>query len=146
MFNDYSDYGSDNTTWRIKDDRLEEYFHFPDPSRYITEIIPSPDKSLVAVKTASNKSEFIVIMDIVNGMISPELVGTARGAYGAQEEINIPLRIDNENYCTINKVSWITNDVLPFDSQLTYNNAETTENVTVGYEFSNKSMDVKVND
>lgn len=145
LFNNYSDYGSHNVLWRIKDNVLEQYIAFPEPFMYITDIIPSPDHSLLAVKMASNKSEFIVIIDIINGKISPELVGTARGVYGAQKGVNVPMRIDNENYCSINSVEWITNDRLLFNSMLTYNNAETAENVTVDYGFSNKSISIQIN-
>ncbi|GJM72184.1 hypothetical protein HMSSN036_44000 [Paenibacillus macerans] len=55
LFNNYSDYGSQNVLWRIKDNVLEEYSSFSTPSMYIKEIIPSPNRKLVAIVTCSNK-------------------------------------------------------------------------------------------
>src|SRR5690606_4457 len=53
MFNNYSDYGSQNVLWRIKDDMLEKYRSFTLPSMYVTAIIPSPNQQLIAVVTVS---------------------------------------------------------------------------------------------
>lgn len=143
LFNNYSDYGSHNVIWRIKDNVLEEYIRFPEPSMYIVEIIPSPDHSLFAVKTGSNKSEFVVIIDAINGTISPELVGTARGIYSKQKGVDVLLRIDNENYCSVSDIVWKSNDSLLFNSEMTYDNRATIESVSVEYKFSNKSIKVE---
>lgn len=64
---------------------LKEYSSFSPPSMYITDIIPSPNKKLVAIVTCSNKSEFVQIINIEEGMTSPELVESARVKYGAQK-------------------------------------------------------------
>lgn len=85
LFNHYSDYGSHNVLWRIKDNVLEEYFSFSAPSMYIKEIIPSPNRKLIAVVTCSNKSEFVQIINVEEGRTSPELVESARVNHGAQK-------------------------------------------------------------
>ena len=118
-------------------DTVENQYEHGELARSISKFLYTIDREA--------RSVFIVIIDIINSKISPELVGTARGVYGAQKGVNVPMRIDNENYCSINSVEWITNDRLSFNSMLTYNNAETVENVTVDYEFSNKSISIQIN-
>ncbi|CQR53317.1 hypothetical protein [Paenibacillus riograndensis] len=143
LFNNYSDYGSQNVLWRIKDNVLQEYLSFSPPSMYITDIIPSPDKKLVAVMTSSNKSEFVQIMNIEEGRISPELVESARVKYGAQKKLDTWTRPDHENYSYADKVVWKDNDTLEFEGSLAYQDTEIIENVTVAYQFSKKVMEVK---
>jgi len=142
LFNNYSDYGSQNVIWRIKDNALKEYRSFSSPSMYITNIIPSPNKKLVAIVTASNKSEFIQIMDIEEGMTSPELVESARVKYGAQQQLDTWIRLDHESYNSVANIVWKDNDTLEFDGSLAYQNTELIANVTVAYQFSKKVMEV----
>lgn len=143
LFNNYSDYGSQNVIWRIKDDVLNEYFSFSTPSMYIKKMIPSPNHKLVAIVTCSNKSDFIQISNIEEGMISPELIESARVRYGAQKELDTWIRIDHENYSNADKIVWKDNDTLAFEGSLAYQNTEIIENVTVKYQFSKKIMEVK---
>ncbi|MBE1553198.1 hypothetical protein [Sporosarcina limicola] len=143
LFNNYSDYGSQNVIWRIKDDVLEEYYHFPAPSLYIRKMIPSPDQKSIAVVTVSNKSEFIQIINVEEGINSPELVESARIKYGAQKELETWIRTDHENYSYVNNIAWKDDNTLQFEASLAYENTEIIENVTVTYQFSNKVMEVK---
>ncbi|MCE3199118.1 hypothetical protein [Paenibacillus sonchi] len=143
LFNNYSDYGSQNVLWRIKDNVLQEYLSFSPPSMYITDIIPSPNKKLVAVVTGSNKSEFVQIMNVEAGKTSPELVESARVKYGAQKKLDTWTRPDHENYSYADKVEWKDNDTLEFEGSLAYQDTEIIENVTVAYQFSKKVMEVK---
>ncbi|WP_139990605.1 hypothetical protein [Paenibacillus paridis] len=143
LFNNYSDYGSQNVLWRIKDNVLEKYFSFSAPSMYITEIIPSPDRELVAIVTGSNKSQFVQIMNVEEGMISPELVESARINYGTQKELETWIRTDHENYSFVNNIVWESNDRLRFEGSLAYQNTEIIENVMVTYQFSKKEIEVK---
>ncbi|MNC27770.1 hypothetical protein D3C75_759570 [compost metagenome] len=143
LFNNYSDYGSQNVLWRIKDNVLKEYLSFSTPSMYITDIIPSPNKKLVAVVTGSNKSEFVQIMNVEEGRTSPELVESARVKYGAQKELDTWVRPDHENYSYADKVVWKDNDTLEFEGSLAYQDTEIIENVTVAYQFSKKVIEVK---
>ena len=61
LFPDYSDYGSHNEIWMIKDGILSKFYSFQEPNMYITSIVPSPDGKLFAVSTCSNKSSYLVI-------------------------------------------------------------------------------------
>ncbi|MEK3675052.1 hypothetical protein [Paenibacillus sp. FSL R10-2771] len=142
LFNHYSDYGSQNVLWRIKDNKLEEYSSFSAPSMYITEMIPSPDKRLVAVVTCSNKSEFVQIINVEAGRTSPELIESARVKYGAEQEIDTWIRPDYENYSDASNIVWKDNDTLEFKGSLAYQDTEIIENVSVTYQFSSKVMEV----
>jgi hypothetical protein len=142
LFNHYSDYGSQNVLWRIKDNKLEEYSSFSAPSMYITEMIPSPDKRLVAVVTCSNKSEFVQIINVEAGRTSPELIESARVKYGAEQEIDTWIRPDYENYSDASNIVWKDNDTLEFEGSLAYQDTEIIENVSVTYQFSSKVMEV----
>ena len=84
LFNDYSDYGSHNQIWRIKDGQLSQYTSFFEPMSYITGLYSSPDGRLLAVSLASNKSNFVVVLDFINGYVSSELVGSARALWANQ--------------------------------------------------------------
>lgn len=143
LFNNYSDYGSQNVLWRIKDNELEQYLSFSKPSMYIKQIIPSPDQKLIAVVTCSNKSEFIQIIDPEEGRVSPELVESARVKYGAQNQLDTWIRIDYENYSYVNNIEWKENDTLGFEAVLAYDNAETIENINVTYKLGQKLMKVE---
>ena len=142
LFNQYSDYGSHNVLWRIKDDVLTECMHYSNPYMYIKEIVPSVNGKLIAVVTCSNKSEFIQVMDLEQGRISPELVESARVKYGAQEQLDTWIRIDHENYSFIQDAMWKDDNVLEFKAMLTYDN-QLEKNVTVTYDFSQKQMKVE---
>lgn len=143
LFNNYSDYGSQNVIWRIKDNVLKEYLSFSAPSMYVTKIIPSPNKKLVAVVTCSNKSNFVQISNIEEGRTSPELIESARVKYGAQKELDTWIRTDHENYSYADNIVWKDNDTLAFEGSLAYQNTEIIENVTVTYQFSKKIIEVK---
>lgn len=143
LFNNYSDYGSHNVLWRIKDNMLKEYTSFSSPSMYIREIIPSPNGRLVAIVTCSNKSDFIQIIDVEEGMWSPEIIESARVKHGAQQNIETWIRTDHENYSYASNIKWKDNDTLQFEGSLAYQNTEIIENVTVAYQFSKKVIEVK---
>lgn len=143
LFNNYSDYGSQNVLWRIQNNKLEQYVSFSNPSMYIKEIIPSPDRKLVAIITNSNKSEFVEVMNIEEGKWGPELVESARVKYGAQKAYDTWIRSDHENYSYVNDFKWKDDNRLEFEGSLAYNDTEIIENVIVNYKFKEKVMEVK---
>lgn len=143
LFNDYSDYGSGNVLWRIKDGILEEYFSFSKPSMYIKEIIPSPDHKRLAIVTCSNKSEFVQIIGVEEGKISPELVESARVKYGAEKGLTTWIRADYENYSYIRNIEWKNDNMLEFETSFTYDDTSDNIEAKVIYEFSEKRMQIK---
>lgn len=143
LFNNYSDYGSGNVLWRIKDGTLEEYFSFSKPSIYIKEIIPSPDHKRLAIATCSNKSEFVQIIGVEEGKISPELVESARVKYAAEKGLTTWIRTDYENYSYIRSIAWKNDDILEVETTFTYDDTSDNIEVKVTYEFSEKQMHIK---
>ncbi|MER2038154.1 MAG: hypothetical protein ABS944_08410 [Solibacillus sp.] len=143
LFNNYSDYGSQNVLWKIKDDKLEEFFSFSSPSMYITDIVASPNKQLIAVVTSSNKSEFVQIINVEEGKISPEIIESARVNYGAQKGLDTWIRTDHENYNSVMNISWKDNDTLEIEASLAYDDTAIIENVHIVYQSSHKVMEVK---
>lgn len=143
LFNNYSDYGSQNVLWKIEDDKLETFIAFSSPSMYITDIIASPDKKLIAVVTSSNKSEFVVIINVKERMVSPEIIESARVKYGAQKGLDTWIRTDHENYNSLINISWRDDTTLELEASLAYEDTAIIENVYIVYESSNKAMEVK---
>ena len=143
LFNNYSDYGSQNVIWKIENDQLETFMPFSDPSMYITNIIASPNKKLIAVVTSSNKSEFVVIINVAERMVSPEIIESARVKYGAQKGLDAWIRTDHENYSSLMNISWKDDATLEIDASLAYDDTAIIENVHIVYDSSNKAMEVK---
>lgn len=68
LFNDYSDYGSYNELWMIKNDELTKLHSFEDPQTYINATEPitlSPGRDKIAVTTSSRRSNSINIIDLM---------------------------------------------------------------------------------
>lgn len=147
LFNDYSDYGTYNKLWQIKDDKLSEYTHFDKPLMYIRRIIQSPDKKLLAVSFVSNKSSYLVILDIENHVTSPELVDSARIMVAKDLDIPCWQRADFENYSSVEEeaAKWTDNNSITFPVSLWYPKADgesdtVINNVIVRYDFHQKHM------
>lgn len=144
LFHNYSDYGDYNEIWRIKQEKLEKYFSFSKPSLYIREMKLSPDRGLLAVTTCSNKSDFMIVLDPIKGMVSPDLISSSRMIFGARKEYPVFVRIDNENYSGVTNVSWKNNRVISFDASLPYNDMEIIENVSVQYDVDKRSFNIEL--
>lgn len=137
LFNDYSDYGSYNQLWRIKDGRLESYITFFDPMMYITDLLPSPDGKLLAVSLCSNKSNFVVVINFIDSHFSSELIGSSRALWACQsdEERFADIRIDHETYSGCGNLRWLDNETLEFDAALSYNHTDIVDDVRVVYNY-----------
>ena len=145
LFPDYSDYGSHNEIWMIKDGILSKFYSFQEPNMYITSIIPSPDGKLFAVSTCSNKSSYLVIFDSARTTVSPELIDSARLRLAQDRQLTVWERIDHENYTGLNPkdISWLSNDILSFQADLSYNGAEIVIPAAVTYHFSSKQLTIE---
>ncbi len=137
LFNDYSDYGSYNQLWRIKDGQLESFITFFDPMMYITDLLPSPDGRLLAVGLCSNKSNFVVVINFIDGHFSSELIGSSRALWACQsdEERFADIRIDHETYSGCGNLRWLDNDTLGYDAALSYNHTDIVDVVRVVYNY-----------
>ncbi len=145
LFNDYSDYGSYNEIWMIKNDELSKVMSFDYPKMYINQIIPSPDERFFAVTTSSNKSSYVIVWDLVNGMTSPELIDSARIMVAKDLNYVFWQRSDYENYSGFNSIEWENSDCLKFHASLSYNGTEMVEQAVVRYYVNEKRMEYEVN-
>ena len=148
LFNDYSDYGSYNQLWRIKDGRLESYITFFDPMMYITDLLPSPDGKLLAVSLCSNKSNFVVVINFIDSHFSSELIGSSRALWACQsdEERFADIRIDHETYSGGGNLRWLDNETLEFDAALSYNHTDIVDDVRVVYNYRTDEYSVRAID
>ena len=143
LFNAYSDYGSHNKLWRVQDGELAECFSFRAPHMYIRDMLLSPDATLLAIQTGSNKSEYIIIYDAINGFVSTELIDNARILAAKDMGYAIQQRMDFENYSGGQNMTWIDSDTLEFEADLR-GDAEGLEEFAaraiVRYDFRQKHM------
>ncbi len=148
LFNDYSDYGSYNQLWRIKDGRLESYITFFDPMMYITDLLPSPDGKLLAVSLCSNKSNFVVVINFIDSHFSSELIGSSRALWACQsdEERFADIRIDHETYSGGGNLRWLDNETLEFDAALSYNHTDIVDDVRVVYNYRTDEYSIRAID
>lgn len=146
LYKDYSDYGTYNVIWKIKDDELSKFYSFNEPSMYITSIVLSPDSKSIAVSTCSNKSEYVVIFDVENGMVSPELVDSARNKVAGILGYDMWVRIDRENYSGLGDIDWVDGNTVAFEAGLSFNGTEIVEDVYVTYDYLKKNLNVELLD
>ncbi|MCL2084195.1 MAG: hypothetical protein FWH06_02930 [Oscillospiraceae bacterium] len=148
LFNDYSDYGTYNQIWTIKDDELRVLASFNEPKRYIKQILPSPDKRLFAVELISNKSTYIEIYN-ENGVVSPEIIDSARIRVANELNLDYWQLPDLENYSTARAIEWAGNDVIEIHAVLwndkTSMGAELfVDDVIVRYYYGQGRMEYKI--
>jgi hypothetical protein len=148
LFNDYSDYGSYNQLWMIRDGELTDYMSFSYPLMYIKQMIPSPDKKLFAVVFCSNKSEFLTIHDIENGVTSAELIDSARVLLSKELNNDFWARLDNENYSYISSedaaISWTNNSSIKFYANLSYDDGMEKYKTLIHFDFKQKTMKCEI--
>ena len=141
-FCDYSDYGGYNKIWQIKDGKLKEYMTLSGSMIYISDFYLSPDKSLLAVKACSGRSEFLFVISPSEGKLSCEIISSAKNKIAFENGYSTDVRIDGENYCSYDEVKWVKNEILEFNGSFTYNDVGKTVNYKVQYVFSNGNITV----
>lgn len=155
LFPDYSDYGSHNQLWCLREGALSPYISFSAPYNYIADLLPSPDGRLLAVGLCSNKSSQLVILDDAGGYCSTELISTSRilwpqqlgGEEGRRRRADS--RIDNETYSSYRQLHWLDNNRLQFVADLAYNDSDTPycavdicDSVSVTYDFPQNTYEM----
>ena len=124
---------------------------------YITGIYPSPDGRLLAVSLSSNKSNFVVVLDFIDGYVSSELVGSARALWANQLArqgiVNraAVIRSDFETYSSCYDLQWLNNTTLHFGADLCFDDGETAEydaceivdSVNVNFDYATKEYSFK---
>lgn len=146
LFNDYSDYGSHNELWIIKDDILSKLYSYKEPSMgfFIDKNEPmvfSPEKDKIAVQTCNRTNSSVNIVDVNSGRVGPELMESAIKKVAMDHK-------DYDNsyagaYSWGGNLKWIDNNTLEFEADLAYNFGEMIEHVIVKYNFSNNSLEYR---
>lgn len=147
LFNDYSDYGSYNELWIIKDDNLSKLYSFTDTGigsqLYIDTnetIKPSPDNNKIAVQTSTRKSSSLNIIDLNNEKISPEIMKLAIEKVAMDNKDNNNTYPDGAyNFC--GNLKWIDNNIVEFEANLAYDYMEIMEQVIVKYNVLDNSLE-----
>lgn len=147
LFNDYSDYGSYNELWIIKDDKLSKLYSFTDTGIgsqiYIdtTETIKlSPDNNKIAVQTSTRKNSSLNIIDLNNEKISPEIMKLAIEKV-AMDNKNYNNTYPDGQYSWCYNLKWIDNNTVEFEARLAYNYMDIIEQAIVKYNVLDNSLE-----
>ena len=152
LFNDYSDYGSYNELWMVKDDILTKLYSFDSSglSEYIDTSEPmrlSPGKDKLAVQTCSRRSSSVNIINLSNGEVSAELMLMALDIVAAENRDYVNTYTSGPDtayaggeYCWGGNLKWIDNDTLEFEAILAYNYGDISEHVIVNYNVVENSL------
>ena len=151
LFNNYSDYGSYNELWMIKDDKLAKLHSFTGLSHYIYSSEPiklSPNKDKIAVMTCSRRSVSINIIDLNNGKISPEIMLMALNKVAADNKDYVNTYSGSENsayeggeYSEGRNIKWIDDNSIVFEADLAYNYMDIIEHVIVKYNVLDNNLE-----
>lgn len=142
-FNNYSDYGSYNQVWMIKDNQLTKIIDYRRPMMYITQIILSPSKTQFAVISCSNKSQYMTVY-LENKSASPELVDSSRFMVARDKGFTVWQRADFENYSGIDSCRWIDDDNIEFKASLAFNETGKVEQAVITYNVKDEVMNYEL--
>lgn len=147
LFNDYSDYGSYNELWIIKDDKLSKLYSFTDTGIgsqvYIdtTETIKlSPDNNKIAVQTSTRKSNSLNIINLNNEKVSPEIMKLAIEKV-AKDDKDYKNTYPDGQYSFCGNLKWIDDNTVEFEANLAYNYMKIIEQVIVKYNILDNSVE-----
>lgn len=143
LFNDYSDYGSYNELWIIKNDKLSKLYSFTESQAYIdtTETIKvSPDNDKIAVQTSTRRSNSLNIIDLNNEKASPEIMKLAIEKV-AMDNKNYSNTYPDGQYSWCGNLRWIDNNTVEFEANIAYNYMEIIEHVIVKYNVLDNSLE-----
>ncbi len=143
LFNDYSDYGSFNEIWMIKNNKISKLYSFSKPSMYVNSILISPNEDKIAVQTQSNKSQYINIIDLNSKTSSPEVMNILISKVAKDNNYTLSHRADKETYSGNGDLKWIDNNTVEFNASLSYNNTEIIKNVLAKYNVFNNALEYK---
>ena len=81
-----------------------------------------------------------MLFDLENGMVSPELIDSARIMVAKELDYTFWQRSDYENYSGAQSIEWTDNDSIEFQASLSYNGTEFVEKAIVRFDFQEKEM------
>ena len=146
IFNDYSDYGSYNELWIIRDDKLSKLHSFKNLQTYIDTGEPiklSPNKDKITVQTSSRRSSSINIIDLKTGKVSPEIITMAIEKV-EKDNKDYNNTYPDGRYNSGGNIIWIDNNTIEFEANLAYNYMDIMVDVIVRYNFLDDSLEYKM--
>lgn len=145
LFNDYSDYGSYNELWIIKNDKLSKLYSFKDPQTYIDiseSMKLSPNSDKIVVQTSSRRSSSFNIIDLNTGKASPEIMKIAIQKV-AMDNKDYNNTYPNGEYSWGHSPKWVDNNTVEFEARLSFNYMDIIEEVVVRYNFLDDFLEYK---
>ena len=147
LFNNYSDYGSYQELWIIKNDKLSRLHSFTDTGigsqLYIDANEPmklSPSQNKLAVKISTRRSNSLYIFDLYSEELSPEVM-TLLIDKVAKDNKDYKNTYPEGQYSFYENLKWLDDDTVEFEADLAYNYMEIIERVRVKYNTSNGSLE-----
>lgn len=144
LFNDYYDYGSGDTLYRIEGAQMEPFFTLPKPATYIREQILSSDKNHMLIKACSRKSDTLILLDMQNKDKTQELVNTLKQAIADDGLYPNNIREDYETYATVEHAQWMDENHLAFTASIPYNDMASILKVSAEYDLTAESITYKI--
>ncbi len=143
LFNDYSDFGSYNELWIIKNDKLSKLYSFTQPQTYIArdeKIKFSPSNDKIAVKTSNRKSNSLNIIDLNTGKVSSEIMKLAIEKV-AMDNKDYNNTYPDGAYSWCSNLKWVDNNTVEFEADLSYNYMDIIEHVIIKYNVLDNSLE-----
>lgn len=147
LFNNYSDYGSYQELWIIKNDKLSRLHSFTDTGigsqLYIDANEPmklSPSQNKLAVKISTRRSNSLYIFDLYSEELIPSIM-TLLIDKVAKDNKDYKNTYPEGQYSFYENLKWLDDDTVEFEADLAYNYMEIIERVRVKYNTSNGSLE-----
>ena len=147
LFNNYSDYGSYQELWIIKNDKLSKLHSFIDTGigsqLYIDANEPmklSLSQNKLALKISTRRSNSLYIFDLYSEELSPEVMTLLINKV-AKDNKDYENTYPEGQYSFYENLKWLDDDTVEFEADLAYNYMEIIERVRVKYNTSNGSLE-----
>ena len=147
LFNNYSDYGSYQELWIIKNDKLSRLHSFTDTGigsqLYIDANEPmklSLSQNKLAVKISTRRSNSLYIFDLYSEELIPSIM-TLLIDKVAKDNKDYKNTYPEGQYSFYENLKWLDDDTVEFEADLAYNYMEIIERVRVKYNTSNGSLE-----
>ena len=147
LFNNYSDYGSYQELWIIKNDKLSKLHSFIDTGigsqLYIDANEPmklSLSQNKLAVKISTRRSNSLYIFDLYSEELIPEVMTLLINKV-AKDNKDYKNTYPEGQYSFYENLKWLDDDTVEFEADLAYNYMEIIERVRVKYNTSNGSLE-----
>ena len=90
--------------------------------------------------TCSNKSDQLCVIDVADGLVSPELVASAMAQHAADQDYRFFIRTDFETYSAVNTFDWRDDDNVQCEMQLVFDHFSIVDTVYTAYHLKEKEL------